>query len=119
MPRFTILTHDLPFLHWDFLLEQGDACLTWRLLSEPDESNVILAERLSDHRLLYLDYEGPVSGQRGTVTQWDSGTYQQLVEEPDKSLSVRLAGKRLSGKIRLTPVSDSAWQWTCEQTGQS
>ena len=25
MPRFAVLTHDHPFLHWDFLLEDGAA----------------------------------------------------------------------------------------------
>ena len=33
------------------------------------------AEVLPDHRLAYLDYEGPISGDRGSVTRWDRGTY--------------------------------------------
>ena len=78
MPRYVILTHDWPFLHWDLLLEDGDKLLAWRLLQEPTANIPVSAEVLPDHRLLYLDYEGPVSGDRGTVYQWDSGTCESL-----------------------------------------
>ena len=62
MPRFAILTHDHPFPHWDFLLENGDRCRTWRLLASPDSHGAkFRPKRLPDHRLMYLDYEGPVS----------------------------------------------------------
>ena len=64
--RFTILEHDHPHLHWDLLLDAGDALRTWRLLSPPACLQWIAAEQLPDHRRLYLDYEGPVSGNRGT-----------------------------------------------------
>ena len=62
MPRFAVLEHDHPFLHWDFLLETGDALRTWRLHAPPDAEGTIAAEELPDHRLEYLDYEGRVSG---------------------------------------------------------
>src|SRR5437868_1093145 len=35
MPRFVVLEHDWPSLHWDFLLEAGEVLLAWRLLEEP------------------------------------------------------------------------------------
>ena len=31
MPRFVILEHDHPSLHWDFILEVGEVLWTWRL----------------------------------------------------------------------------------------
>ena len=34
--------------------------------------------RSPDHRRMYLDYEGEVSGQRGSVRRVDSGTYRAL-----------------------------------------
>ena len=34
------------------------------------------AEALPDHRLIYLEYEGPISGDRGTVVAWDRGEYR-------------------------------------------
>ena len=35
MPRFVILEHDHPRLHWDLMLQTGDALRTWRLASPP------------------------------------------------------------------------------------
>lgn len=35
----------------------------------------IAATPIADHRLLYLDYEGPVAGDRGIVECWDRGPF--------------------------------------------
>jgi hypothetical protein len=95
MPRYVILTHDHPFPHWDLLLERtpGGMLRAWRLLSEPAVGVCCLAEPLPDHRPLYLDYEGPVSGDRGTVTRWDWGEYA-LLSAAALPLSVQLRGQR-------------------------
>ena len=74
--RFVILEHDHPFLHWDLLLEDGEVLKSWRLLHFPKIGFSIPAERMPDHRLMYLDYEGPVSGNRGTVKRFASGEYR-------------------------------------------
>ena len=75
MPRFVILEHDWPTRHWDLLLEAGDVLRAWRLTAEPAVGAVIPAEPNADHRLFYLDYEGPVSDGRGTVTRWATGVF--------------------------------------------
>ena len=111
MPRFAILTHDHPSLHWDFLLENGSSCRTWRLLKPPDTPSEIPAEAIADHRLMYLDYEGPVSGDRGMVTQWDTGTFEWLANGDDL-VEVRLVGRRLTGLVRLARTSGEAGTWT-------
>lgn len=74
--RFAIVAHDHPTPHLDLLLESGDWAMTWRLpaMSVPGQS--LPAERIQDHRLLYLDYDGPVSGNRGSVTRILSGRYR-------------------------------------------
>ena len=100
MPRFVVLTHDHPFLHWDFMLEQGASLRTWRLSAEPNSGREISAEPLPDHRLEYLDYEGPLSGDRGDVTQWDRGEYE-LIEESQDKLSLQLHGEKLKGRTTL------------------
>jgi len=74
--RFTILEHDHPFLHWDLLLDNGETLTTWRLQQRPCSDEWIAAERLPDHRRIYLDYEGPVSGDRGVVSQWLTARYR-------------------------------------------
>ena len=98
--RFVILTHDHPFAHWDLMLDFGEALRTWRLLAEPALGTDVPAEALPDHRRAYLDYEGPVSGGRGTVHRWDNGEFE-VESDGDEGLRVRLACSRLSGVASL------------------
>lgn len=98
--RYAILTHDQPFFHWDLLLEAGAVAWTWRLLDEPGPGREVRTERIGDHRLLYLNYEGPVSGNRGQVTRWDTGTYR-IVEESEEQLLVLLSGMRGEWQLML------------------
>jgi hypothetical protein len=106
MPRFVILTHDHPSLHWDFMLEHGPVLRTWRLLQSPDMDGPIEAEPLPDHRLAYLDYEGPVSRGRGEVKRWDAGEYEEVESEEDR-IVVRLAGKRVKPIATLQRLPES------------
>ncbi|MBA4189776.1 MAG: hypothetical protein C0467_17465 [Planctomycetaceae bacterium] len=100
MPRFVILEHDWPRRHWDFLLEAGPVLRAWRLLAEPTPDCPVPAEANADHRLVYLDYEGPVSGDRGTVSRWDSGTFDWLADRPG-CVAVELRGAKLTGRWQI------------------
>ena len=118
MPRFVILRHEFSQsqqrdTHWDLMLEQQGALRTWALASEPDAETEIAAEALPDHRLAYLAYEGPVSGNRGSVTRWDAGEYEPLVDLPDEVL-VKFRGTRLngSGSLRRPPEHAQRWMFT-------
>ena len=118
MPRFVILRHAMPpnairGLHWDLMLEDGSVLKTWALGSPPARKTVIPAEALPDHRLAYLDYEGPVSGNRGTVTQWDAGTFEWLSRSED-SLRFQLQGRRVQVMVTLRRDKDTDWSLTCE-----
>ncbi len=99
MHRFVVLTHNHPFPHWDLLLDVGEqhALRTWRLLAEPLSTECIAVEPLPDHRRIYLDYEGPISGDRGSVSRWDSGAYEVAAED-DAQLVLRFHGNKLSGE---------------------
>lgn len=118
MPRFVVLRHEVPpghdrSLHWDLMLESAGALKTWSLPLPPNEAvgAESAAEALADHRLAYLDYEGPVSGDRGSVSRWDRGEYA-LVEQHEDAWIVDLAGARLRGRLSLRRASDgSAWHW--------
>lgn len=107
MPRFVILTHDWPFPHWDFLAESDGALRAWRLLAEPAIGEDIPAEPNFDHRLFYLDYEGPLSGDRGSVSRWDAGTCEWLTDEPDR-VEIVLNGSKLTGFAVIRP-NGGAW----------
>jgi DNA polymerase Ligase (LigD) len=109
MPRFSILAHDHPVPHLDLFLEAGGVVRSWRLLAPLAAGAVVLAEPTGDHRLLYLDYEGPVSGDRGSVTRVDGGTFIWEADSPEH-LVVRIKGTRFAGRLILLR---GAAGWTC------
>lgn len=101
MPRFAVLAHDYPTPHWDLFLESGPVLRSWRLLAPLAAGAEVPAEPTAEHRLLYLDYEGPVSGGRGTVNRVDAGTFEWQLDSP-AHVVVRLAGSRFSGLLTLS-----------------
>jgi hypothetical protein len=113
VPRYVILEHDFPSLHWDFMLEAGAVLRTWRLAAPPEPGQPVQAAASFDHRLVYLDYEGPVSGNRGQVQRWDAGTFDWLSDQPGR-LALRLDGGRLQGTARLEEASPGEWLLTME-----
>lgn len=100
--------------HWDLMLERDGILMTWQLLTEPKgaESLPIRARRIGDHRLAYLTYEGPLSGDRGHVRRIDAGTVEFHEIAPDRltackrALPVTLGGSRLAGRFVLRPGGD-------------
>ena len=122
--RFVLLRHDCPPehpkpSHWDFMLESRGVLLTWQLnqlpadwsqslgLPQSAESNSVAAIRLADHRLAYLEYEGAVSGNRGSVTRLDGGDFSWLQQGED-CLAACLQGSTLVGEVVLTQQKE-AW----------
>ena len=101
MPRFALLEHDAPDgLHFDLLLETGERPATWAVDEIPAPGRTISCRRLPDHRAIYLDYEGPVSGDRGTVRRIDGGEFE-LIEQDGERLVARLDGERLRGVVTI------------------
>lgn len=121
MPRFVILEHapgaaSRAGLHWDLMLEQGAILRTWSLASPPAVGLQQFAAQLPDHRPAYLDHEGPIAGDRGSVARWDQGDYQ-MIETTDDRLIVELRGARISGLLRLSRTAsdqDSPQRWLLE-----
>jgi hypothetical protein len=109
MPRYVILLHEIPpgrevaggrGTHWDLMLEQDGVLRTWALAAEPRADLAIQAEQLPAHRIEYLDYEGPVSGNRGNVRRCDAGEFQLLAETPDR-IEIQLAGRTAARNLNL------------------
>jgi hypothetical protein len=112
VPRYIILEHDWPSRHWDFLLECGDVLRAWRLLAEPRAEEPISVEPNFDHRLLYLDYEGPLSGDRGGVIRWDAGIFEWIANDRN-FVKVKLSGGKLTGIFQIVQTPEG-WRasWT-------
>lgn len=70
--------------HFDWMIERvaGGGLLTFRVMVRVDEVGVteFVATKLVDHRAVYLEYEGEISGGRGTVSRVVSGTVVNVVE---------------------------------------
>lgn len=93
------------------MLEVEDVLQTWALGREPVVGIPIEAEKLADHRKRYLDYEGPVSGGRGTVTRWTFGDYSMIQNEDDQMV-VHLQTGRFVGAVSLSRKPDQRWMIT-------
>jgi hypothetical protein len=114
MPRFALLEHtgapdDPAGLHYDLLVEAGDACRTWRLATVPRPGGpAVAAVELAAHRLAWLDHEaGPVSGGRGFARRIDGGSCDLVVEAAAVELAV--SGRLLHGRLALVPTA-AGWQ---------
>jgi hypothetical protein len=111
MPRYVILEHETSDgTHFDFMLEMGGVLKTWSLPQSPSLGKQMHAEVLPDHRLAYLDYEGPISGNRGSVTRWDRGTYEVERQSESESI-VRITGEKLNGRVSLRYLSAAGNLW--------
>lgn len=117
-PRFVILLHEMPQrdgrgTHWDFMLEEDESLAVWAIEAEPDRIEMeIPCLQLPPHRKHYLDYEGPVSKNRGNVTRFDAGTFS-WIERSDSRVVVLVDGEKLVGEIEFTRHSDDAGDaWT-------
>jgi hypothetical protein len=111
--KFIIQEHTTPNgVHWDLMLEMEDALWTWRLNTPPAdiENEPISAERIHDHPLRFLTYEGPVQNKTGHVKIADKGIYS-LTKRLENSLLIDMQGKILKGEFTLCKPKDSPlWQ---------
>lgn len=118
MPRFVLLRHECPpgYIkpsHYDFMLEFDEVLWTWELRRLPaawsdkqdtTPEDTLPVTRLADHRLAYLDYEGPLTGNRGRVSRVLNGEFTVLASTPEQ-LELRLASAAYRGEVQLTATS--------------
>ena len=117
--RFVILHHtQVASPHFDLMLEmEPDALLTtFRCPAWPPTPGDNW-EELPEHRRIYLDYEGPVSGGRGHVQRVAAGTvtYAFLGVDPPKLglslLDAQAGACELSIAHTLETGVESATRW--------
>lgn len=111
--------------HWDLMFEGGLMLVTWQLMQNPiagagvTETGPVFARRLADHRRAYLDYQGEISGDRGSVTRLDQGRFFLIGKQPGR-LILDMRGQHLAGKYELIKSTDKEhsrgseiWQFAC------
>lgn len=112
--RYVVLLHtQKEGDHFDLMIDNGERLATWKMSVAPETARdgELECERIGDHRRIYLDYQGPISGDRGHVTQHDAG--QCLVTVMTESQwDIVFEGHRLNGYIRLMKShrSKNAWR---------
>ncbi|MCX7010182.1 MAG: hypothetical protein NTY53_23580 [Kiritimatiellaeota bacterium] len=114
-PRFVLLRHEGHGPnHFDFMIEDGHALATWQFDSSPtllSPGGALTCRRLAEHRSAYLDYEGPVSGGRGSVQREDSGACH-IFSSSDSCWNFAIkSAQQLRGKFILRRVGNTA-AWT-------
>ncbi len=132
MPRFVLLHHECPpgsvkLSHWDFMLAVEGVLWTWELRELPaawlvadgetasGNHDPVVASRLVDHRVAYLDYEGPLTKDRGNVSRIASGEFE-ILEHTPRRLVIHLVDERLCGTIELVET-DQLGQWILSVRG--
>ena len=108
MNRWNLLKHErmqnkIIDIHYDFLLENGKDCKTWKLLILPklDGPSVEIFKH-SNHRLIWLTIEKKLlTNNRGYVQRVDNGTFTPLgVNIDSNNFSIILKGKNLKGLFK-------------------
>jgi bifunctional non-homologous end joining protein LigD len=114
-PRFVVQEHSARRLHWDLRLEHEGVAASWAIpngIPETPEENR-KAVHTEDHPLAYLDWEGEIpQGEygAGTMTIWDSGTYELEKWEPGKVMA-DFHGERLQGRYALFRAGKDEKDW--------
>ena len=88
--------------HWDLMVAvPGEEKLaTWQVRMEPRTwGRRVMAERIGDHRRVYLTYEGEISGGRGKVTRVDEGPAEVVTRGTVWTL--RLRGTGVMGEFEV------------------
>ena len=89
--RYVVLHHSgFGEEHYDLMLEleSGSKLSTWRLPHWPPREGDSFTP-LADHRRDYLEYEGPISGNRGSVKRVAAG-HHEIVEYTPERILIRL-----------------------------
>jgi hypothetical protein len=94
-------------VHWDLMLESGDVLETFRIERPPEEwgGGPIEAEKIFDHPLKFLSYEGPVNKGKGNVIIAETGIYR-LVTREENRLTLEFSGIILKG-VYLFEIASS------------
>ena len=104
--RYVILRHDgVPEPHFDVMVETvaDGPLMTWRSSEWPIATEANLT-KLGEHRREYLEYEGPVSNDRGFVKRVEAGQC-----EIDWTMRHDFVLKLTNSKLHLRWLENDHW----------
>ena len=111
----TTLLHHLGYgaPHYDWLLARDDdgPLLTFRVdrpTADWLDAGRLELTPLGEHRRVYLTYEGPVSGGRGTVSRVDHGIHRPGIWAPNRIVT-SVFWQDATLKMELFRQSDALW----------
>ena len=110
MNKWVLLEHKISAvksseIHYDFLLENGKNCLTWKFFKLPlsNQASIEIFKQ-PNHRLVWLsrkEYE--LSGNRGLVKRIDNGVFKNVSDQLDSEcFRFILDGNVLSGLFEIS-----------------
>tara|TARA_B000000532_G_scaffold192943_1_gene158925 strand:+ start:134 stop:496 length:363 start_codon:yes stop_codon:yes gene_type:complete len=92
-------------IHYDFLVENGIDCLTWKFLKLPLSNQVyVKIFNQPNHRLVWLSrIEHKLSGNRGYVKRIDHGILKNVSDElGSENFRFILDGELLNGLLEIS-----------------
>ena len=113
MNKWVLLEHKVYFpnscdIHFDFLVENGIDCLTWKFLKLPllNQASIEIAKQ-PNHRLVWLSrIEHELSDNRGFVKRIDHGIFKNVSEKLDSEYyRFILDGELLYGLFEISADS--------------
>jgi hypothetical protein len=92
----------------------GSPLITWRAAAWPPTNpvNPITLHRIADHRHDYLEFEGPLSNDRGHVRRIEGGSFELLSHYEDVFIA-GFTGFSRTLIFRKNPHSDN---WICARS---
>ncbi len=99
--------------HYDLFVRDNDYLLTWEFQHHPMDIPTQSVLQLANHRLEYLDFSGPLSGDRGILHPIDSGECSWLHRQPDR-LILSFQGMQVCGTLYLTRVDCQKPCWNSQ-----
>ena len=114
LPRYVVHRHHATRLHWDVRLEHEGVLLSFAVPQGPPlvAGKRRLAVHTEDHPIEYLTFHGviPDGYGAGTMTIWDQGTYDLLMEKPGSGAKggeykIQFHGTRLTGEYVLVQTT--------------
>jgi len=118
--KFVIHHHITVDNHYDLMVERGNTLITWQIpeniFNQFKSGSEIEAEKIQDHRKKYLEYQGPVSCDRGRVQIFDSGEYSDIIWN-NEEIKINILGNRIQGLLSI--IKNQGPMYTIKLTGNS